>query len=227
MNLENLGYTHRKDLGCWAKETPVSSTNEEINDSYRDRAISILRADQRHYHRHAEKFKSAREKTGMLNCNAWAGGHPKLETVAGFRAVNVIDYNAMMYQATSDVFIDLYGSPDILTFERSEITAQRVSLANRHNVANTFVHFLEHLTPKFGESLIDSCNGNPVLIYGPNVDKAVDENWFHFRPSDHNTFWTFAGMRDMLKRHYSTVHGEVIDEDYLFVGVNAQNHPSR
>jgi len=215
--------THKETVtGVYERIDPSAPTDSVIQESYRNRAEKILRADKNHYERHAPLIRKKITEAGIRFdcCVAWAGGHPKLEAKAGFESVDVIDAIADMYQQSDDLFQEIYG-PCLVDYVKSEITPKLVAsrvFMQHDGYANTFVHFLEHLTRLEAIELLKACDGTPIIIYGPNIESAQNDGWFHFRPADHNTFWTgdaFARLLGTLG--YGNVSICNIDEDYLII----------
>ena len=216
--------THKETVtGVYERIDPSPPTDSVIQESYRNRAEQILRADKNHYERHVPLIRKKITEAGIPfdYCVAWAGGHPKLEAKAGFKIISVIDAIADMYAQSDNLFQELYG-PVYVCYTKSEINPQIVKLAvangPKGNEANTFVHFLEHLTRLEAIELLKACDGTPIIIYGPNIESAQNDGWFHFRPADHNTFWTgdaFARLLGTLG--YGNVSICNIDEDYLII----------
>lgn len=208
--------------GVYERTTPACPTDKPIQESYRNRAETILKNDKRHYEKHAPFIRQRIEEADIPfdHCVAWAGGHPKLEAKAGFQLIDVIDATADMYAESDEMFQELYGPVEV-QYIQMEITTDLVEKHRQYvdsSYANTFVHFIEHLTRQQAISLLESCGQTPVIIYGPNVRKAKDKNWFHFKPSDHNTFWTAEALADQLKDlGYTHVSVDEIDEDYLII----------
>lgn len=210
--------THKETtLGVYERITPADSTSATIQESYRNRAENILRMDRRHYEKHAPLIRQQIDAAGvsLKSCVAWAGGHPKLEAKAGFQSITVVDAVAQMYEESDELLQELYG-PVYVTYIQSAITPDLVRRTMCY--CHTFIHFIEHLTHETACEMLIACQRVPVIIYGPNIAKAKDQNWFHFRPADHNTFWTGGALVDFLKKiGYETVSLTEIDEDYLII----------
>lgn len=216
--------THRETApGIYERTAPGETISETLLESYRGRAEKILSADKRHYEKHSpfirKKIDQSEIKTDR--CFAWAGGHPKLEAKAGFEHIEVFDAIADMYEDCDASFQKTYGPANVV-YNKDEITPELVGAVQLipGSVCNSFVHFIEHLTAEAGADLLSAVgkSGNPILIYGPNIEKAKDENWFHFRPKDHNTFWKAEALVDFLAgMGYKKVRSWEIDEDYLIL----------
>ena len=215
--------THKETVtGVYERIDPSPPTDSVIQESYRNRAEQILRADKNHYERHAPVIRKKITEAGIPfdYCVAWAGGHPKLEAKAGFELIDVVDAIAGMYEDSDGLFQELYGPTQVQYLEMpilpGIVESHRLYVGISY--ANTFVHFLEHLTRLEAIELLKACDGTPIIIYGPNIESAQNDGWFHFRPADHNTFWTgdaFARLLGTLG--YGNVSICNIDEDYLII----------
>jgi len=212
--------------GVYERIEQGNSKSEEIQESYRVRAEKILKLDQRHYRKHAPGIRQEIEAAGipLSFCIAWAGGHPKMEAQVGFDSIQVVDAIAKDYQETDGIFQELYG-PAKVEYCQTDIDASLVAEAQTltEPFANTFAHFLEHLTADTTRELLGVIaeGGKPIIIYGPNIEKATDDKWIHFRPADHNTFFTAGAFVSLLEGlGYSYVKAKEIDEDYLIIASN-------
>ncbi len=194
----------------------VSPVSDEIGESYKERAIKILDLDQRHYRKHQGDFRTAVAGHGidLSDCDSWGGGHPKLEATIGFAHITVHDYCADMYEQTHPEFAIRYPECAV-EYLHGDFD---IYVANETYAVNVFAHFLEHQTPQEARALLTFCNGNSIIIYGPNIAMARNDDWIHYRPDDHNTFWTGSALAGFLKSiGYKHVTVNYIDEDYFIV----------
>lgn len=184
--------------------------SKAVQAHYRDDAVTILNRDMGHY----QALESALEKHcpqifGRYHTVvAIGGGHPKLERFFSKRSIVVVDPLWENYASLHKEFVKRYPTTCSVSYQAPP--------APEKAPLTTFVHILEHLTPvQIGEALVNV--PKDIVIYGPNVDHAKHQHWWHFRPEDHNTFYTFDGMRELLESHGFVIQcGLAYSDDYFF-----------
>ena len=206
--------------GVYERTEQNDSQSGDILDHYTNDAEKILRNDLRHYTKFAPKLGEVLDDAG-INCEhvvAFGGGHPKLEATAGFRNITVVDGMADTYKQHAKLFNELYLSDwQNVTYVQRFITAEMIRKMIWVGTC-TFVHFLEHMTAEMTRDILRAVIPHDIIIYGPNIRAARDGSWFHFKPIDHNTFWTGEALCGYLQDiGYTTTLLEYSD-DYLITG---------
>jgi hypothetical protein len=148
------------------------------------------------------------------------GGHPKIASLLNVCGpVTVYDQYPDIYKKSHKEFVARYPMTVEVEYEKKNI-----SHANFTPNAELAIlcHILEHLTIKQIRRLLGNLETDKVLIYGPSIDKAVNEKWLHFKPKDHRTFATLEAMRTMVEDAGFRVDLEMhYVDDYVIYGVKA------
>ena len=203
----------KKRKGVYTRKG-TSTDTQEIQEHYRKKVIKILRDDRYHYTclRRKPSLQKLFEKE-FYSVADIGGGHPKLSTLVNVSQITVFDQMAEMYEESLDVFLTLYPTEAEIKFENKKITHPNFS--PNAEVA-VFCHILEHLEVKEIKRLLKNIEVNKILVYGPNIDAAKNENWLHFRPKDHITFPTIEGMCELIKEAgYEITIAEAYQEDMI------------
>lgn len=202
--------------GVWEQKEFVDPCSDDRGGDYEERAVRILDVDKGHYERHRDTIRAFCQGMKLDQISAWGGGHPKLETqVFSGIPVYVYDGAAEMYRNLSSEFHSRYGGAGQCWWTDCFVDAEEIAAVQHFTGLNTFCHVLEHQSWESVCRWLRACT-SPVLIYGPNVERAKD-GWFHFRPPDHNTFATAAAMKSILAERFDVVDSMAIDEDYLVI----------
>lgn len=145
---------------------------------------------------------------------AFGGGYPKLETALNLSDnIIVYDFLADVYEKHQEKFFNIFR--DFIAQRPNYKLEYRKEFVDSKNIAEfvikeyqeiekenkkiliTFVHIFEHLFYKDFISTLKSLIKNIpeeirkniyILIYQPNVETALNQNWFHFRPIEHVLF---------------------------------------
>jgi len=201
--------------GVYEQDHVGATVSQGLKEHYADGAERILQNDQRHYRKLTELLNKRIDAAGIsrTSCVAIGGGHPKLEVTAGFERIVVLDALANEYGEKHELFEKYYGAANV-EYMQAVSDFQNIKI----NGTVTLVHFLEHLTADAGTELIEQVATNPLIIYGPNIQSARNEDWFHFRPADHNTFWTAEALEAQLRDvGYDRVDVTPYSDDYLII----------
>lgn len=215
-----------KSPGVWHDPDAAPSDKELIREHYRDRAIQILDSDKPHYERLRkvlpDKDPGALEMEFDL-CVSVGGGHPKLESLLNVERVRVIDGQANDYKSLHVEYQSRYGSKLRVTYQQRWLAPERLFPAKSKSPdLVTFVHFLEHQTPEEITGYLNACADarvRSIIVYGPNIAKAKDLDWIHFRPQDHRTFLTLEAIRELMQfAGYSVESAFEFSDDYWVRG---------
>jgi len=204
--------------GIFIREDATKATSKAVAGHYEKQALHILKSDKYHYTCMARKLAMTPVFVNEFHSVAdIAGGHPKLAShldICG--EVTVYDQYAEMYEGLHDEFAKLYPMDATVKYEKKTIT--------HHNFTpNAEVaiccHILEHLTVDQIRKLLSNLETDKVIIYGPNIYRARDRNWLHFRPDDHRTFATIDAMAKLLEEAgFMVLQKTEYQEDYLLYG---------
>ncbi|MBW1780219.1 MAG: hypothetical protein JRL30_05725 [Deltaproteobacteria bacterium] len=204
INTDYLACPHCETL-FRKREESIDPREACVKESYRERAIEILRLDKGHYEAFysnpviVEKFRiPLLYKDYVL---AMGGGHPKLESYLKPKHIEICDYFPDVYLETLDYFRELYDYHGHIGYQRIEIDGSYSfpDLPSPANSLITFVHFLEHLSYEPTVRLLKILPSNTdVCIYGPNSEiKPMGKNWFHFSPQ-HLTLIPLKRLKEIL-----------------------------
>jgi len=205
--------------GVYVDENPQATPcDESIEDHYERDALRILEADQAHYAGLRRELIAGsimdRHYTTVADV---AGGHPKLASCLDCDEVTVYDRQAETYRKTHAQFLELYPDSAPVGYVEADITSE--DFAPYVDLA-VYCHVLEHLTIEQMATLIKRVDSEHLLIYGPNVDAATSDGWFHYAPKDHITFLDMeAMMRVVWYGGYRIEFGTAYHEDYIMYGV--------
>jgi len=193
------------------KEVPKSSSEK----NYSTQSVRSLNNDKKHY----EKLKETLNKRDFTFVNyqkvfAFGGGFPKLESfIIDTSSIVVFDLSATEYEGNINKFSEVFDYIDELQFVSVDLLDSSISEYIFSNITPdgtylfTFVHFLEHLSFEDILEVLKCCSyynnyGNiDVLIYGPNVDMAKDENWYHLKDVNHITFVRSDTFVNILRQY--------------------------
>lgn len=184
----------------------VSPEEEGVKESYRERAISILYSDKKHYEQfYSNPFIVEKFRIPLMNRDlilAVGGGHPKLESYLNPKTIEICDLFPDVYLEALEQFRSVYSYDGEIRYHRVKIDESYSPPVIRDggSFLITFVHFLEHLDYQSVSKVMGNLPGNTdVAIYGPNPEKKpIDHDWIHFRPADHLTLIPLKRFRDLL-----------------------------
>lgn len=179
--------------------------SESATTHYMKDALDILTNDKKHYDKFYNYLNTIYPNFKELffdTIYSFGGGMPKFESYLKPEKIVVFDGNTEVYIQTQKHFKQLYNYKNTLEFIQCIITKnliKNIDISSDKRPLFTFVHFLEHL------SLVDHldilCNlpkNVEVIIYNPNVEVAVNKNWWHFKPIDHNSFIPLSKLKKIL-----------------------------
>jgi hypothetical protein len=172
--------------GIYTRKATAKPTGKSVQAYYKAQAQKILKDDKNHYYRLAKRFTPLMD-TEFFSVADIGGGHPKLASKMNVSEVTVYDAYAPMYEKTHKDFLALYPTAAKVEYKKAQITHGNFS---PNAEVGIMCHVLEHLTVEQIRRLLENIEVNKVLVYGPNVEKAQNENWIHYRPKDHVTFCT-------------------------------------
>lgn len=202
--------------GVYCDTAPEATPdNADIEAHYADDALTILRNDRRHYDGLREVLRHSVVDKRYGNVADLAGGHPKLASLLDCDEITVYDRQARTYEANHGAFAELYEPPRV-TYEESDL------LDDANEYAGDLVvmcHILEHLPVDSLYPLLRRCNAPNLLIYGPNIEAARNEGWFHYAPKDHITFLTLPSMCGLVTAAgWSVTMAKSYSDDYIVYG---------
>ncbi|MCF8082759.1 MAG: class I SAM-dependent methyltransferase [Deltaproteobacteria bacterium] len=188
------------------KEGSISPQEACLEESYRDRAITILNNDKHHYeYLYCNPFIVEKFRIPLLNRDwilALGGGHPKLEAYLQPKRIEACDLFPEVYLKTMEEFRSVYDYSGEVQYHRVSIDAsfRPPTPSDSTNGLISLVHFLEHL--EYEESirvLKNLPSHTDVVIYGPNAGKKpMPGDWIHLRPQDHLTLVTLKRLKQIL-----------------------------
>jgi len=190
--------------GVIERIVPGDNLTLEISDFYKTESLRILNNDKVHYAGLKESVKLWKPEllTKYKSCLAIGGGNPKLEyVILGCKNIVVADGNADTYKTSDKIFREIYEIPESVTIPYYNMYFKNASTCVLQNAPDiecvSFVHFLEHC--RNFETLCDWLKNQTkdIIIYGPNIDVAPNDNWWHFLPPDHNVFFTVKAISDL------------------------------
>jgi hypothetical protein len=201
-----------EEEGIYTRKATKNADSEDVEAHYRENALKILKDDRKHYTNLSRRFAALLE-TEFYSVADIGGGHPKLASIMNVSEVTVYDQFPDIYEETHDEFLKLYPTKANIKYEKKKITHSQFSPNAEVAICS---HVLEHLTIEQIRRLFANIEVNKLLVYGPNVEKARNENWLHYKPGDHITFATIEGMSKMIEEagfnvKLATPH----NEDYM------------
>jgi len=203
--------------GVFEQNIKSNAQTEVIGEHYANNALAILHSDKRHY----DGFKLfVNEHMPELihkykNVTAIGGGSPKLEvSVLNAENITVVDGFADTYQNTDADFRHIYGA-DKVNIEYVNKNLGKPYKIEVENGCISFVHFLEHCANYKTVEKWLSLQENDIVIYGPNIEVAQSPDWFHFRPLDHNVFFTIEAISEIGRKNGYMVKSRSYSDDML------------
>ena len=203
--------------GVYENPNATKANTKECQEHYDKNAIKILDDDKYHYQCMARKLKESEVFTKEFYSAAdIAGGHPKLASHMNVSEVVVYDQYAEMYERLNGEFVKRYEPKANVSYEKKAVTHSNFTPNAEVAIC---CHILEHLSLKQIRKLLGNLETDKVIIYGPNVKRARNKNWFHFRPADHRTFCTMEAMIKLIEEAgFKFKEGYEYHEDYLIYG---------
>jgi len=204
--------------GIFENPDAAKPDNKKVADHYKNDCIRILECDKYHYECLARKLDLTPAFAPEYHSVAdIAGGHPKLATkldVCG--DIVVYDQYASMYKKLHPEFERRYPTKAKVSYEKKSITHPNFSPNAELAIC---CHILEHLTLDQIRRLLSNLETDKIIVYGPNIARANNENWFHFKPSDHRTFATVEAMSRLVSEAgFIVLQATQYQEDYLIFG---------
>lgn len=210
---------HKIDDGVYVNPSPVTEDDaNDIENHYVKDALHVLSADVGHYAGlKATVLDGSPIDRHYDHVSDVAGGHPKLASCLDCDSVTVYDRQASDYATHHAAFLEAY--PDSAPVEYVDADITDIDFAPSGDLA-IFCHVIEHLTIQEGAELLCGTLAPRVLIYQPNIAMAQNEDWFHYAPRDHITFYTIDAMAKVLWfAGYKVEFGVEYHQDYLLYGV--------
>lgn len=204
--------------GIFDNPNATAPNTKEVQSHYERQAVKILEDDKYHYECMARKLAHTELFTKeFFSVADIAGGHPKfasfLKVVDG---ITVYDQYAATYKKTHEEFEKRYPVSVPVEYKKKSITHPNFTPNAELAVC---CHILEHLNLSQIRRLLGNLETDKILIYGPNVGRARNEKWFHFRPADHKTFATLDAMQRLVEEAGFKARITVeYHEDYLIYG---------
>jgi hypothetical protein len=159
----------------------------EFRQFYEKVLVERTNGDVGHYNRLVgqKEFTDALQHLSINTMYAFGGGFPKLESYFSPNKIVVYDMMADLYITHMEMFRNLFqNAPNDIEVKDEIITPALIeSIDFSNNDAITFIHFLEHLTPKEIKSLLISIPKDIVIIiYQPEITTIRNSQWWHFDP---------------------------------------------
>ena len=172
---------------------------DKILGHYNNDALAILNSDLGHY-REFKEFLASRLPRILgyyRSVVAIGGGSPKFEAeILGAKNILVFDGFADTYESFDEDFRKIFEiDPDTHIRYFARDLSEPISPSVPGCV--TFVHFLEHCSSWDSVCRWIAAQDEDIVIYGPNIEAANDDSWFHFRPIDHNVFFTIDAISEI------------------------------
>ena len=191
----------------------------DIQAHYENDAINILVSDNCHYSGLYSHILNVMPElsNAYYDVVSIGGGNPKFE-VAILKAVDitVLDGFADSYKAKDTQFRQIFNiSEDVNIDYRKCDLSSPFSPTIPLNSCVSFVHFLEHCDSWETVKAWIKDQESDIVIYGPNIEVAQDADWFHFRPKDHNVFFTIEAIAAYAKEIGYTVESIAYSDDML------------
>jgi|GEM_PF-7114589 len=210
------------------RDESVTPEDNTIKESYRERAISILRSDKAHYEGlYCNPFIVEKFRIPLLNRD-WilsiGGGHPKLESYLSPKRIDVCDLFPEVYLETICDFRQIYNYDGLIQYHRVRVDGTFLPAVpeRARNGLISFVHFLEHLD--YDQTIQVLKNLPPhmdTVIYGPNSEKKpMSRDWIHMRPKDHLTLIPLKRMREILLAMGYTIRYDTMYSDDMLIFFN-------
>jgi hypothetical protein len=123
------------------------------------------------------------------------------------------------YKQFENKFKRIYNCNKELKFIQTVITPELfLSIKLNSKSVLTFTHFLEHFTLTEQINILKNLPKNmDIIIYGPNVEIAKDQNWIHFKPIDHNSFIPLTKLKQILESLNYKITYSCSYKDDLFI----------
>lgn len=204
--------------GIFENQKATAPDTKQVKSHYEKQAVKILESDKYHYECMARKLAHTELFTKEYYSVAdIAGGHPKLASFLNISGqITVYDQYAETYKKTHDEFAKRYPVKVPVEYKKKSITHPNFTPNAELAIC---CHILEHLTLAQIGRLLGNLETDKIIIYGPNVARARNDKWLHFRPSDHRTFATIDAMRGLVESAGFTARMLVeYHEDYLIYG---------
>lgn len=204
--------------GIFENPNATDPDTKQVKSHYEKEAVRILQDDKYHYECMARKLVNTEFMTKEFYSVAdIAGGHPKLASFLNIaEGITVYDQYAATYKKTHPEFEKRYPISVPVEYKKKSITHPNFTPNAELAIC---CHILEHLTLTQIRRLLGNLETDKVLIYGPNIARAQNEKWFHFRPGDHRTFATLDAMRGLVEEAGFKARITVeYHEDYLIYG---------
>ncbi|MDD3119167.1 MAG: hypothetical protein PHQ27_08320 [Victivallales bacterium] len=205
--------------GVFEKAEKGNPVSHETGAHYDIDALNILHSDFLHYRGLKTHLNTVMPELMLHYSRAVAvgGGSPKFEfTILEAREIEVLDGFAATYSRYDRNFRDIYHVDDHIKISYLEQALDHpftVPAADRTCV--TFIHFMEHAASWETICAWIAAQENDLVIYGPNIAAAHDQNWFHFRPVDHNIFFQIPAIVAVGERNGYHVTALPYSDDML------------
>jgi len=206
-------------FGVYERKRKGDPLSAALEAHYESEAIRILESDFIHYS--GLRKYLAGYLPELLSCYkkaiAVGGGSPKLESLLlQTREIIIMDGFVDIYKLSDSQFRTIYhvGNDVNIEYLHNQLDCPfKVPAAD--NSCVTFIHFLEHcINWETVCSWIEN-QENDIVIYGPNIVVATDDNWFHFSPVDHNVFFTTEAIAEVGKQCGYSINSLSYSDDML------------
>ncbi len=207
--------------GVWVRPG-IPNNAQEVGAHYEQDALGILTQDQHHYVNVRRRLEESDPDllAGRPVSYAIGGGHPKFEAMFTTGTITVLDQFADSYKALHEAFAARYPLRCPVEYRADRLNPATTFIPE--GATTTFIHFLEHQTPEEIDAWFRAAS-REVIVYGPSIEAARSEDWFHYAPKDHISFLTLEAMKDAMERAgYVVVCSFYHDEDYYLRGIKQQ-----
>jgi hypothetical protein len=190
----------------------------EISQHYENDALRILQSDRIHY---AALSMVVKQKLPTLfnkykEVVSIGGGSPKFEvSILNPLYITVLDGFADSYAKNNQSFRQIFDVHKNVFIQYNACNLDTPASPTIGNDCISFVHFLEHCDSWKTVKAWIKAQKNDIVIYGPNIEAAHDDNWFHFRPVDHNVFFTIEAITKFAEKIGYTVESIAYSDDML------------
>lgn len=205
--------------GVYERKEKGDPLSEALSMHYEIDAITMLENDFVHYSDLKKYLVGYLPE--ILNyyktATAVGGGSPKLESLLlQTPEIVVMDGFADTYNLFDSKFRAIYNIESDVHIKYLQRHLDRpFKIPKLAGDCVTFVHFLEHSTNWDTVCSWIEKQENDILIYGPNISAATDAGWIHFRPSDHNIFFTIEAISDVGKQCGYSIKSLSYSDDML------------
>jgi len=208
-----------KEHGVFVRKVNKKAVTEDIQAHYKNNALEILKQDRYHYTCFQRRFADLCKKEFYSVADV-AGGHPKLASCLNVCGeITVYDEAADMYKKLHKQFLKLYPVKCPVKYETKQITNSQFTPNAELAIC---CHILEHLKAAQAKKLLKNLETKKVIVYGPNIERAPNQSWIHYRPADHQTFATLEAMCAWVEAAGFSVRLAVpYQEDYLIYAERA------